>query len=74
MAINKTALAVAYCDLHRKLLYLNRKQARQIARRHPDHKTAYRCSERPDLWHIGTPHPLVIAGKMTKDELRDGHP
>jgi hypothetical protein len=70
MTINKTALAVAYCDEHRKLLYLTRKHAKQIARRHPEHKTAYRCSEQPDLWHIGAPHPLVLSGAKTKDELK----
>jgi hypothetical protein len=70
MTVNKTALAVAWCDQHRKLSYRSRKDARKVARRHTDHKIAYRClPNHPDLWHVGSIHPLVLAGAKTKDEL-----
>ena len=69
MTLNKTASAGGWCDIHQKLLYYTRKEARKIARLHPEHKTPYRCQVQPDMWHIGGPHKLVLAGVKTKDEI-----
>jgi hypothetical protein len=62
MVINKTAIATSWCEHHRKLSYISRKVARRVARRHPEHKSPYRCTEQPELWHIGALHPLVLQG------------
>lgn len=67
-ALNKTALAVSWCDTHRKLCYTDRKRARTAARRHPEHKNSYRCTDNLALWHIGTLPDEVKHGHMTKDE------
>lgn len=69
MTINKTASAAAWCEDHRKLLYYSRKEARRIARLHPEHKTPYRCKTQTNMWHIGAPHPLVLAGEKTRDQI-----
>lgn len=71
MAVNKTALAVAYCNDHAKLLYANRKAARVIARRHRgEHKSPYECEYWPGHWHVGNLHPLVVAGVRTRAEVK----
>jgi hypothetical protein len=63
--------SIAWCEDHQKLLYFTRKEARRAARRHPEHKTPYRCSVLTGLWHVGALHPLVIAGEKTKDQIRN---
>lgn len=71
MAINKTAIAVNWCEEHRKLSYASRKDARKVARRHPEHKTPYRCMpNNPHLWHIGALHPLVLQGLKGKSQIK----
>lgn len=72
MTINKTATAVAWCDLHGKLLYATRKDARRIANKHRgEHKSPYECKEaHPGYWHIGALHPLVIQGQVARDGFK----
>lgn len=71
MAINKTGIAVGWCDVHRKLLYAKRKDARIVANRHRgEHKSPYVCEEYPEHWHIGTLHPLIVSGERTRDEIK----
>lgn len=71
MAINKTGTAVAWCDVHQKLLYATRKEARRIAHRHHgEHKSPYECDNQPSYWHIGALHPLVIQGEVARDGFK----
>jgi hypothetical protein len=75
MTINKTAIAVAWCDEHQKLLYGSRKEARVVARRHKgQHKSAYPCDPDKWYWHVGELHPLVVAGVKTRDEVKKRTP
>ena len=65
---NKTASAVAWCYTHNKLLYTDRKRARNVARQHPQHKNVYRCDANTELWHIGGLPDDVKHGHVTKDD------
>lgn len=65
---NKTGSAVAYCDVHGKLSYTDRKRAKEVARQHSEHKNAYRCDDNPNHWHIGALPPEVRRGHLTKSE------
>ena len=71
--VNKTASAIAYCDVHRKLLYTDRKRARSVARQHPEHKNVYPCSVNVELYHIGRLPDEIRHGHMTKDEYYGEH-
>lgn len=57
------------CSLCEKWLYWTRRQARQQAKQHPTHKSAYRCPHNESLWHIGELHSGVVAGVYTRDEI-----
>lgn len=59
---------MGWCTVHGKLLYVNRKVARQAAREHPSHKNEYPCDKNPAMWHIGELPPAVIKGEMTRTE------
>lgn len=63
-----TALASAWCEFHGKLSYESRRRAKQVARGHADHKSVYRCSQNPMLWHVGGLAPEVLHGEKTRDE------
>ena len=71
---SKTAHSIARCEVHvgstgkHKLLYTSRRVARQIAKLHGEHKGVYRCSEQPDLWHVGRLPEAVRHGHLTKSE------
>ena len=67
--INKTSTAIAFCEVHRKLLYTDRKRARAVARQHPEHKNVYPCDVSEHLYHIGRLPDEVRHGHMTKDEF-----
>jgi len=71
--LNKTATAIAYCDVHHKLLYTDRKRARSVARQHPEHKNVYLCSVSEAMYHIGRLPDEVRHGHMTKDEFYQEH-
>lgn len=64
-------LAVGYCSIHQKLSYRNRKDARHIARRHPDRKSAFICD--PDaifpVWHIGSLPDAVKRGDAGREDI-----
>lgn len=64
-------LAVGYCDVHQKLNYKSRKDARHIAHRHPDRKSAFKCevNEIFPVWHIGSLPSLVKHGQATRDDI-----
>jgi hypothetical protein len=64
---NKTAGAVAFCELHQKLLWPDRKTARAVARQHhDDRKSVYHCSVQPHLFHVGHLAPEVKHGEMSR--------
>lgn len=66
----RIALSVSWCEKHEKWLYARRKDAKRMAREHPDqHKVAYRCSLKPQLWHIGNINPLVLSGARTRPKI-----
>jgi hypothetical protein len=67
--VNKTATAVAYCKVHHKLLYTDRKRARNIAKQHPQHKNVYRCEEHDGLWHIGALPIEIKHGHISKEDF-----
>lgn len=67
--INKTGSAIAYCEVHGKLLYTDRKTARGVSRQHATHKNVYRCDQSPGWWHIGGLPVEVRRGNATKDEF-----
>lgn len=69
-AKNKTASAVAWCPVHGKLSYTDRKRARRVANQHPEHKNVYRCNDNDRLWHIGRLPDEIRHGHVTKDEWR----
>ncbi len=64
-------LAVGWCTRHQKLSYKNRKDAKQIAKRHHPVKSAFLCD--PDMlfpvWHIGTLPVMVKKGIITRDHI-----
>lgn len=71
MVRNKTADAVAYCDVHSKLLYADRKTARAVARKHhEDRKSVYRCSVQEHLFHVGALWPEVKHGDLSRADMR----
>jgi hypothetical protein len=69
MNAGKSYLAVTWCEAHEKLCYTSRKRARQIARRHPEHKSTFRCSVNENLWHIGTLPDPIKYGHIGKAEF-----
>jgi hypothetical protein len=66
--MKRSARAMGWCTTDEKLLYVNRKMARKAAKEHPEHKSEYRCSANPGLWHIGGVPGAVIRGEMTRRE------
>ncbi len=69
MSSSKVALADAWCEVHGKLMYSSRKNARKVARRLDGHKNTYQCSVQPDYFHVGELHPQVIAGERTRNSF-----
>lgn len=69
MSANKTATAVGWCEVHRKLLYTDRKRARRIARKHTTHKSTYPCNVSDGMWHVGGLPVEVLTGEMTRYEF-----
>lgn len=69
MKVTRTYLSVTYCETHHKLSYTSRKRARQIARRHSEHKGVYRCKDNEDLWHVGSLPDPVKYGHIPKHEF-----
>ena len=68
---NKTAGAVAFCEVHGKLLWPDRKSARAVARQHhEDRKSVYPCSVPGfgHLFHVGHLAPEVKRGEMSRAE------
>jgi hypothetical protein len=68
MSVNKTAAAIGYCDQCEKLSYVDRKSARHVARKHRDHKQAYRCPHSM-FWHVGELPEPIRKGYVTRDEF-----
>lgn len=67
--MRRSSHAFGFCELHQKLLYLTRKQARKVARSHKeDHKSVYECPVHPKLYHVGGVPDEVIRGEMTRSE------
>lgn len=64
---NRSSLAMGWCEVHGKLLYVNRKTARRAAKAHSTHKNEFECEEIPALWHIGELPVAVIRGEVTRD-------
>jgi hypothetical protein len=65
----RNATALGWCTTHKKLLYLSRKDAKRIAKRHPGHKSPFPCSDNEELWHNGELGLRVIRGEATRDEV-----
>lgn len=64
----RSSLAMGWCPVHGKLLFVNRKTARKAARAHPTHKNEFQCDVNPAMWHIGELPQAVIRGEMTRDQ------
>jgi hypothetical protein len=60
---------VQNCDWHRKRLYLNRADAKKVARLHRPAKNVYRCAQHPQLWHVGSLAAAVKAGEVDRRDL-----
>lgn len=72
MTVNKTRLAIGWCEEHEKLEYTSRKRARHVARQHHPSKSTYRCDVNPQLWHVGSLPSIVKQGHVDKDEYFGG--
>jgi hypothetical protein len=70
--MKRISLSVGYCHDCEKLWYTDRRRARAVARQHPEHKSVYRCSVNPNLWHVGGLHPRVMEGQFTRTEFYRG--
>lgn len=66
--MKRSARAMGWCPIHGKLLYVNRKTAKQAAREHQSHKNEFKCEVNPAMWHIGELPAAVISGEMTRNE------
>lgn len=67
---SKNHKAWAWCDRHEKLLYLDRKSARAVAREHHgEHKGAYKCEYHQGKFHIGDLGKDVIRGNLSREDL-----
>lgn len=66
--MSRSSLAMGWCPVHGKLLFVNRKTARKAARAHATHKNEFQCTENPAMWHIGELPMVIIRGEMTRDQ------
>ena len=64
----RSTLAMGWCPVHGKLLYVNRKTAKKAAREHSTHKNEFPCDTNPAMWHIGELPAAVIRGEITRDQ------
>lgn len=64
----RSSLAMGWCEVHGKLLYVDRKTAKKAARCHPSHKNEFPCDENGAMWHIGELPLAVIRGEITRDD------
>lgn len=68
---NRNITPVAYCAVHGKFLFSDRKRARAHARQHrSERKSVYPCDARQDveLWHVGGLADEVRRGHVSRDE------
>jgi hypothetical protein len=66
--MKRSARAIGWCEDHGKLLYVDRKTARQVAREHRSHKNEFLCAMNPLFWHVGELPPEVISGEISRSE------
>lgn len=66
---NKNANSIGWCEPCWKHLYITRKEARAIARRHPTHKAVYQCPSNDNFFHVGELSPQVIRGDRSRGEV-----
>ena len=66
--MSRASAAMGWCPVHGKLLYVDRKTARKVSRRHPSHKNEFPCAVNPAMWHIGELPPEVVSGEVTRGE------
>ena len=59
--------AMGFCEPCQKLMYPDRKAARQTAKQHTSHKNAYRCPVNDLFWHVGELPRMVIEGHVDRD-------
>lgn len=67
---------VGCCEPCGKKIYLNRKAARQAAKRlhAEDPPRPYRCLYHDAWWHLGHLPGVVLDGEVSRDEYRDHLP
>ena len=67
---NKNATSIGWCERCAKHLYITRREARAVARRHgSSHKAVYSCPANDNFWHIGELSPVVISGAVSRDDF-----
>ncbi len=65
------------CHLTGKRCFASRKDVKAAARRFGGGMSAYRCQPDPDLdphWHMGRLPKPVVAGELTRDDIRRRYP
>lgn len=60
-----------YCNSCGKIIYLERKAARHIARQHHPRKSVYRCPFNDMFWHVGGLPNVVRWGKTGRDGIHN---
>lgn len=69
MTFMKNRTATGWCEYCRKLMYIDRKAARHVAKAHPQHKSPYRCPYNDMWWHIGGLPRDIVKGHFTRAEF-----
>ena len=66
---SRHASTVGFCEDHGKLLYGDRRSAKNIARQHTAHMNVYRCDLIEQYWHVGHLAEPIIRGEIDRETL-----